>query len=115
VYDHALDAVAIIGPGPPDSAAGYSDERTAWSIAAMRISTIPLLQTSVPDWLALAVVIASITLAVVTLSLMLLRLRPAPDGEPNHASGIVRDPVDPVLLLSAACVIALACAAWLLR
>jgi hypothetical protein len=78
----------------------------------MRFSTIPLLQTSVPDWLALAVVIASIILAVVTLSLMLLRLRPAPDGEPNHASGIVRDPV---LLLSAACVIALACAAWLLR
>jgi hypothetical protein len=78
----------------------------------MRLSTIPLLQTSVPDWLALAVVIASIILAVVTLSLMLLRLRPAPDGEPNHASGIVRDPV---LLLSAACVIALACAAWLLR
>ena len=78
----------------------------------MRFSTIPLLQTTVPDWLALAVVVASIVLAVVTLSLMLLRLRPAPDGEPNHAPGIVRDPV---LLLSAVCVIALAVAAWLLR
>jgi hypothetical protein len=78
----------------------------------MRFSTIPLLQTSVPDWLALAVVIASIVLAVVTLSLMLLRLRPAPDEEPDSTVGIVRDPV---LLLSAVCVIALAVAAWLLR
>ena len=78
----------------------------------MRFSTIPLLQTSVPDWLALAVVIASIVLAVVTLSLMLLRLRPAPDEEPGSTAGIVRDPV---LLLSAVCVIALAVAAWLLR
>lgn len=78
----------------------------------MRFSTIPPMQTSVPDWLALAVVIASIVLAVLTLSLMLLRLRPAPDGEPDRVSGIVRDPV---LLLSAVCVIALAVAAWLLR
>ena len=78
----------------------------------MRFPTIPPLQTSVPDWLALAVVIASIVLAVVTLSLMLLRLRPAPDEESGGTAGIVRDPV---LLLSAACVIALAVAAWLLR
>ena len=78
----------------------------------MRFPTIPPLQTGVPDWLALAVVIASIILAVLTLSLMLLRLRPATDEEPGSAPGAVRDPV---LLLSAACVIVLAVAAWLLR
>ena len=78
----------------------------------MRFSTIPLLQTSVPDWLALAVVIASIILAAVTLSLMLLRLRPAPDEELGRTAGIVRDPV---LLVSVAGVIALAVSAWLLR
>ena len=78
----------------------------------MRSLTLFPLQTGVPDWLALAVVIASIVLAVLTLSLMLLRLRPATDEEPGNTSRTVRDPV---LLLSAACVIALAVAAWLLR
>ena len=78
----------------------------------MRFLTLSPLQTGVPDWLALAVVITSIGLAVLTLSLMLLKLRPATDEEPGTASGIVRDPV---LLLSVACVIVLAVAAWLLR
>ena len=74
------------------------------------VPVVPL-QTGVPDWLALAVVVASVALAVVTLSLMLVRLRPAPDEE--HPSPVmVRDPM---LLLSAVCVIALAAAAWLLR
>ncbi len=70
------------------------------------------LQAGVPDWLALSVVVASITLAVVTLSLMLLRVRPAPDEETGRAPSTVRDPV---LLLSATGVILLAVAAWLLR
>ena len=78
----------------------------------MRFPMISPLQTGVPDWLALAVVIASIVLAVLTLSLMLLRLRPATDEEAGATSRTVRDPV---LLLSAACVIVLAVAAWLLR
>ena len=78
----------------------------------MRSWTMHPLQTSVPDWLALAVVVVTVSLAVVTLSLMLLRLRPAPDEELARSSGIVRDPV---LLVSAACVIMLAVAAWLLR
>ncbi|HYI15121.1 MAG TPA: hypothetical protein VEX37_07000 [Thermomicrobiales bacterium] len=83
-------------------------------MAAMQFLTLtPLqVQAGVPDWLALAVVIASIVLATLTLSLMLLRLRPTPDEEPDNTSGIVRDPV---LLLSAAGVIVLAVAAWLLR
>lgn len=72
---------------------------------------IPL-QASVPDWLALAVVVASIVLAVLTFSLMLLRLRPAPDEESDGAPATVRDPV---LLLSVAGVVVLAVAAWLLR
>lgn len=78
----------------------------------MRPPIIPLLQTSVPGWLALAVVITSIVLAVVTLSLMLLRLRPATD---EHSQDTARAIRDPVLLLSAACVILLAVAAWMLR
>ncbi len=78
----------------------------------MHFLTVPPMQSGVPDWLALAVVIASIALAVLTLSLMLLRLRPATDDESGSVPGIVRDPV---LLLSAAGVIGLAVAAWLLR
>lgn len=78
----------------------------------MQSLTLSPLQAGVPDWLALAVVIASIGLAALTLSLMLLRLRPATDEEPGNTAGIVRDPM---LLLSAACVIVLAVAAWLLR
>jgi len=70
------------------------------------------LQASVPDWLALSVAVASIVLAILTLSLMLLRVRPAPDEEPDRAPSTVRDPV---LLLSAVGVILLAVAAWLLR
>lgn len=74
------------------------------------IFVVPM-QAGVPDWLALAVVVASIALAVLTLSLMLLRVRPAPDQEAGSARVIVRDPV---LLLSAVGVIVLAVAAWLL-
>jgi hypothetical protein len=72
---------------------------------------IPL-RADVPDWLALSVVIASVALAIVTLSLMLLRLRPAPDQETGNAPATVRDPV---LFLSAIGVILLAVAAWWLR
>lgn len=70
------------------------------------------LRGPIPDWLALAVVIASMLLAILTVSLMALRLRPAADEEPGRAPSRVRDPV---LLLSAACVVVLAVAAWLLR
>ena len=70
------------------------------------------LQTALPDWLALAVVVASIVLAVLTFSLVLLRLRPAPDEASDSAPATVRDPV---LLLSIVSVIVLAIAAWLLR
>lgn len=70
------------------------------------------LQTGVPDWLALTVVSASVVLAVLAFSLMLLRLRPAPDEETGSVPSTIRDPV---LLLSIAGVIMLAVAAWLLR
>jgi hypothetical protein len=70
------------------------------------------MQTGVPDWLALAVVIASIVLALLTFSLMLRRLRPAPDQETGGAPAAVRDPM---LLLSVAGVVVLAVVAWLLR
>lgn len=69
------------------------------------------MQTDVPDWLAIAVIIASVLLAVATLSMMLLRLRPSADEDTSTAR-IVRDPV---LLISAIGVMALAVAAWLLR
>ena len=78
----------------------------------MRSEVVVPLQAGVPDWLALVVVIASIGLAVLTFSLMLLRVRPAPDEETGDAPAHVRDPV---LLLSAAGVVGLAVAAWLLR
>jgi hypothetical protein len=74
------------------------------------VPVVPL-QTGVPDWLALVVVVASVALAVLTLSLMLVRLRPATDEEQNTPVTVR----DPMLLLSAVCVIALAAAAWLLR
>jgi uncharacterized membrane protein len=77
----------------------------------MRTLTIPILQTDVPDWLALGAVVASVVLAAVTLSMMVVRLRPSPDEDTSTAR-IVRDPV---LLISALSVIALAVAAWLLR
>ena len=70
------------------------------------------LRADVPDWLALSAVIASVVLAGVTLSLMLLRLRPASDEETGNAPATVRDPV---LLISAFGVILLAVATWLLR
>lgn len=70
------------------------------------------MRADVPDWLALSVVIASIALAVVTLSLMLLRLRPASEEETGNAPATIQDPV---LLLSAVGVILLAVAAWWLR
>ena len=70
------------------------------------------LRADVPDWLALSVVIVSVALAVVTLSLMLIRLRPASDEETGNAPATIRDPV---LLLSAVGVILLAVAAWWLR
>ena len=73
--------------------------------------TFPL-SAGVPDWLALAVVVASILLAILTVSLTLLRLRPSPDEEAGRELTTVRDPV---LLLSAVCVVALAITAWLLR
>ena len=72
------------------------------------ISIVPF-RAGVPDWLALTVVVASILLAVLTFTLMLLRPRPAPD---EGAPAAVRDPV---LLLSTICVVALAIVAWLLR
>ena len=77
----------------------------------MRISQLPLMETGVPDWLALAVIVASVALAALTLSMMLLRLRPSADEDTSTAR-IVRDPV---LLISALSVVALAIAAWLLR
>lgn len=78
----------------------------------MLSATIVPYQTDLPDWLALAVVVASILLALLTLSLMLLRLRSASDEEPRTTPAVVRDPV---LLVSAVGVILLAIAAWLLR
>jgi len=75
------------------------------------IFVVPL-RAAVPNWLALAVVIASIALALLTLSLILIRIRPAYDEESGSARAMVRDPV---LLLSATGVIVLAAAAWLLR
>lgn len=77
----------------------------------MHTPTIPPMQTNVPDWLALGAIAASIVLAVVTLSMMLARLRPAADEDISTAR-IVRDPI---LLISALGVVALAVAAWLLR
>jgi hypothetical protein len=77
----------------------------------MRTPTIPLLQTDVPDWLVLGAVVTSVVLAAVTLSMMVVRLRPAPDEDTSTAR-IIRDPV---LLISALSVIGLAIAAWLLR
>jgi hypothetical protein len=77
----------------------------------MPTPTIPLLQTNVPDWLALGAVVASVILAAVTLSMMVVRLRPSPDEDTSTAR-IVHDPV---LLISALSVIGLAVAAWLLR
>lgn len=73
--------------------------------------SVPL-QVSVPDWLALAVVVTSILLAMLTLSLMVLRIRPSSDDETASAESTVRDPI---LLLSILGVIALAIAAWMLR
>lgn len=73
--------------------------------------SVPL-QVSVPDWLALAVVVTSILLAMLTLSLMVLRIRPSSDDETAGAESTVRDPI---LLLSILGVIALAIAAWMLR
>ena len=70
------------------------------------------LRAGVPDWLALSVVVASIVLAIVTLVLMLLRVRPAADEEPGRVQSAIRDPM---LLLSVAGVILLAVAAWWLR
>jgi hypothetical protein len=77
----------------------------------MRLPSLVPLQTNVPDWLALAVIVASIALAVATVSMMLLRLRPSADEDTSPAR-VVRDPV---LLTSAVGVVILAVAAWLLR
>ena len=75
------------------------------------VNLVPL-RADVPAWLAMAVVVASIALAVLTFSLMLLRVRPAPDEETGSAPSTVRDPV---LLVSVVSVIVMAVSAWLLR
>lgn len=70
----------------------------------------PLATGGVPDWLALIVVVVSVLLAVLTVVLMVARRQPV-DHDPAHR------PItfDPVLLISAVAVIALAVAAWLSR
>ncbi len=74
-------------------------------------NVVPM-QTGVPGWLALAVVVARIALAILTGLLMLLRLRPATDEDTRAAPSALRDPV---LILAVAGVIVLAAAAWMLR
>lgn len=71
----------------------------------------PLLGTSAPGWLSATIVVVAITLAVATVALMLARPRATDTGE----AGAGRRVVDPLLILSALVVIALAVAAWLLR
>lgn len=71
----------------------------------------PVLATSAPGWLAAAIVIVAITLAVATIAMMLARPRATDGGE----DGAGRRFIDPMLILSALVVIALAVAAWLLR
>jgi hypothetical protein len=75
------------------------------------ITVVPF-QTTVPDWLALAVVLLSVALAIATLSLMLVRVRPAAGEDGDSRPAAARDPM---LLISALAVIVLAIAAWLLR
>jgi hypothetical protein len=68
-------------------------------------------RTSAADWLALAGATTAIVLALLTLGLALARPRRLPGAAPETpARG-----ADPVLLVSAAVVILLALAAWLLR
>lgn len=71
----------------------------------------PLLVANAPGWLSAAIVVVAIALAVATVALMLARPRATGDGE----SGAARRVFDPMLILSALVVIALAVAAWLLR
>lgn len=71
----------------------------------------PVLATSAPDWLSAAIIIVAITLAVATIVLMLVRPREA--GSDVAAGG--RRAIDPMLVVSAVVVVALAIAAWLLR
>ncbi len=71
----------------------------------------PLLAASAPGWLSATIVVVAITLAVATVALMLARPRAIETGE----AGAGRRVVDPMLILSALAVIALAVAAWLLR
>lgn len=69
------------------------------------------LQADVPDWLALVVVLASILLAALTLSLMVLRVRPSADDDASSQMTVR----DPMLMISVLGVILLAVAAWFLR
>ncbi len=78
----------------------------------MVVMVVVPLQADVPDWLALVVVVVSILLAVLTLSLMVLRVRPSADDDASSAQMTVRDPM---LMLSVLGVILLAIAAWFLR
>lgn len=71
----------------------------------------PVLAASAPGWLSAVIVVVAITLAVATVALMLARPRATGTGE----AGGARRAVDPMLILSALVVIALAVAAWLLR
>jgi hypothetical protein len=72
----------------------------------------PPAQTSMPDWLLIATIGVSIMLALVAAAMMFVRTRPMPEDEQGQQP---RRYIDPVLLISAAGVILLALAAWILR
>jgi hypothetical protein len=67
---------------------------------------------STPGWLALSVVVASIVLALLAVALMFARSTAGGGDVPGERG---QRYVDPVLIVSAAGVIALAVAAWVLR
>lgn len=71
----------------------------------------PLLAISAPGWLSAVIVVVAITLAVATVALMLARPRPTAAGDGD----VARRLIDPMLILSAFVVVALAIAAWLTR
>lgn len=67
---------------------------------------------SVPEWLMLSIVVASSVLALLAVALMFMRSAAA-GSEKTGERG--QRYIDPVLIVSAAGVVALAVAAWLLR
>jgi hypothetical protein len=89
---------------------------TRWKVVLMNLTLplLPPLQSTIPEWLTLAIVVISVALALAAVVMMTQQARPAP-GDAAGGERYPRRYLDPVLFSSALVVILLAVVVWILR